>query len=153
MSSYLFSTNIPRVKHIWQGQIDCFLTKSNVTVISENVPVYWMSVLTRTCPSKVTHEKQRWKTKQTKKRQNWYWSIIKLTHGEFCETVFPVSTLETKDSLTSGTSWYSFPLKTWNRLIIVVLKQKSKKLQWLVKFILYSYIYKWQLFYYQIQKV
>lgn len=28
-----------------------FLTKSNVTVISENVPVYWMSVSTRTCPS------------------------------------------------------------------------------------------------------
>ncbi len=38
----------------------------------------------------------------------WYWSIFKLTHGEFCEAVFPVSTLETKDSLTSGTSWYSF---------------------------------------------
>ncbi len=50
MSSYLFSMNIPCVKHIWQGQIDCFLTKSNVMVISENVPVYWMSVFDEDMP-------------------------------------------------------------------------------------------------------
>lgn len=30
--------------HTCQGHSDCFLIKSNVTVISENVPVYWMSV-------------------------------------------------------------------------------------------------------------
>lgn len=31
--------NIPYVKYILKGQIDCFPTKSNVIVISENVPV------------------------------------------------------------------------------------------------------------------
>lgn len=99
MSSYLFSMNIPCVKHIWQGQIDCFLTKSNVMVISENVPVYWMSVLTRTCPS----SSDPWRLlENTKVRKvygfqllvvfnssigclRWYGSIIKLAHGEFCE--------------------------------------------------------------------
>lgn len=48
-----------------------------------------------------------------------------------------------------------FPLKTWNRLINVVLKQNKKKQQktLVTSKVYFVFIYKWQLFYYQIQKV
>lgn len=44
-----------------------------------------------------------------------------------------------------------FPLKTWNRLINVVLKQNQKAS--VTSKVYFVFIYKWQLFYYQIQKV
>lgn len=86
--------------HICQGHSDCFLIKSNVTVISENVPVYWMSVWRG-------HAHIRWPMEAVQKKLNekkftyflclnpsigclmWYWSIIELTCGE---TVSPVNT-------------------------------------------------------------
>lgn len=83
----------------------------------------------------------------------WYWSVVKLTHGELCEMVSPVDTI---DSFTSGTSWYSFLSRLeidWQMLCLNKWKKKEKKKTLVTSKVYFVFIYKWQLFYYQIQNV
>lgn len=115
-TSYLFSVNVLCVKDIWPGQSDCFLFKSNVNG----------SFRECTCILNVSSDKNMptlddpWRLFRKKKKRR-----VRRIHLLFFKFKYRVlnvvlecwetdpqwaflSTLQTKDSFTSDTSWYSF---------------------------------------------
>lgn len=57
----------------------------------------------------------------------WYWSVDKLTHSELSCQLYRLKKKKKKKLLNFWHFMVLFPLKTWNRLINVVLKQIKRK--------------------------